>query len=173
MTDQSDEILTLTQQRRVVLAQKARGILTNQTIVSSSGTTADEIVRLAIWLEGPTLSEGYGPVGDDEPGEGWGDDRYTEPCCEDQIDPQRYGGEDQVEHDHATDIAYSERVWDVPTQSVQSVSGVIGIHPLGIDDRRELANLRLVTDSDTRPNPTYTPDQYQGETEDQFDRGTE
>lgn len=47
-----DDVLSPDQRVRVVLAQKARGILTNTTLISSSGPTAKEVVRLAEWLEG-------------------------------------------------------------------------------------------------------------------------
>lgn len=52
----TEEILTITQRQRVLLAQKARGILTNTTLISSSGPSAEEIVRLASWMEGPSSS---------------------------------------------------------------------------------------------------------------------
>lgn len=103
MTEQ-DEVLTVEQQRRVVLAKAARGVLANSTLVSSSGPPVDDVIKLASWMEGPDLkvalwtsqpthlhSVGYGPVGDDEEGpkDGWGgredvppgeDIRYTEDC---------------------------------------------------------------------------------------------
>lgn len=47
-----ESVLSTGQERRVVLAQKARGILTNTTLISSSGPSAKEVVKLATWLEG-------------------------------------------------------------------------------------------------------------------------
>lgn len=93
MNEQQDSVLTIEQQRRVVLAQSARGILASTTLISSSGPSADEVVRLASWLEGPDWfpvfnGEDVQGVTEEGPRDGWGDDvppdedeiRYTEDC---------------------------------------------------------------------------------------------
>lgn len=117
--------LTIDQQRRVVLAKAARGVLASSTLVSSSGPPVDDVIALATWLEGPPWFPTYRDdfadgVKEEGPRDGWGDEAHVTGF------EARYGGEDQIRADHEDDIRYTEDCEDTPTTGLLSLTKPYG-----------------------------------------------
>lgn len=113
------------QQVRVELAVQAGLILRTGTLVSRGSASAEEIIKLARWLEGPPWFPTYRDdfadgVKEEGPRDGWGDEAHVTGF------EARYGGEDQIRADHEDDIRYTEDCEDTPTTGLLSLTKPYG-----------------------------------------------